>query len=110
MRGDSFIAMVAAEGNSDSMSKKLGTDETHSLHDESDEDLAQEIGLNAYEYLEECFYNEVSVLDRDKFNAIPEIVKSDLTILVSVQKYRWRRDQTPATNPLTFRIAVTVHR
>ena len=49
----------------------------------SDDDLAAEIGLNAHEYLEECFYNEVSVLDRDKFDAIPEFVKSDLTILVS---------------------------
>lgn len=55
-----------------------GTEETHSLQDD---DLAQEIGLNAYEYLEECFYNEVSVLDRDKFDAIPEVVKSNLTIL-----------------------------
>ena len=57
-----------------------GTEETHFLQDD---DLAQEIGLNAYEYLEECFYNEVSVLDRDKFDAIPEVVKADLTILVS---------------------------
>lgn len=42
--------------------------------------LALEVGLTAHEYLEECFYTEVSVLDRDKFNAIPEIVKSDFTI------------------------------
>ena len=67
----------------DAMTKKQGTEEMHSLHSLIDDEIAQEIGLNAHEYLEECFYNEVSVLDRDKFNAIPEIFKSDLTILVS---------------------------
>ena len=45
--------------------------------------LALEVGHSAYEYLEECFYTEVSVLDRERFNAIPEIVKSDFTITVS---------------------------
>ena len=44
--------------------------------------LAQEVGNEAHEYLEECFYTEVSILDRKKFDAIPEIVKSDLTIKV----------------------------
>jgi len=42
--------------------------------------LALEVGLTAHTYLEECFYAEVSVLDREKFNAIPEIVKSDFTV------------------------------
>ena len=45
--------------------------------------LALEVGLSAQEYLEECFYTEVSVLDREKFNAIPEIFRSDFTITVS---------------------------
>lgn len=42
--------------------------------------LALEVGHSAYEYLEECFYTEVSVLDREKFNDIPEIVKSDFIV------------------------------
>ena len=81
MGGCSFVTPVAAENDSDAMSKKQGTEEMYSL---LDDEIAHEIGLNAHEYLEECFYNEVSVLNRDKFNAIPEIFKSDLTIMVSV--------------------------
>ena len=51
----------------------------------SEEDLLSlEVGQSAHEYLEECFYTEVSVLDRQKFNAIPETVKSDFTIRVSI--------------------------
>jgi len=42
--------------------------------------IALEVGLNAHEYLEECFYTEVSILDRGKFNAVPEVAKSDFTI------------------------------
>ena len=45
--------------------------------------LALEVGIAAHEYLEECFYTEVSVLDREKFNAILEIVKPHFTIKVS---------------------------
>ena len=45
--------------------------------------LALEVGNSANEYLEECFYTEVSVLNRKKFNSIPEIVKSDLKVTVS---------------------------
>mmetsp|Transcript_25326 Transcript_25326/g.45672 ORF Transcript_25326/g.45672 Transcript_25326/m.45672 type:complete len:338 (+) Transcript_25326:35-1048(+) len=62
--------------------KTADTEESESgLSTPSLEDaLALEVGLSAHEYLEECFYTEVSVLDRDKFNAIPEIVKSDFTI------------------------------
>ena len=54
----------------------------HSAHSVEDA-LAVEVGLTAHEYLEECFYTEVSILNREKFNAIPEIVKSDFTIAVS---------------------------
>lgn len=42
--------------------------------------LALEVGLNAHEYIEGCFYTEGLVLDREKFNAIPEINKSDFAI------------------------------
>ena len=50
--------------------------------------LALEVGHTAFKYLEECFhYTEVSVLDRDKFNAITEIVKSDFTITVSAHPH-----------------------
>ena len=42
--------------------------------------LAVEVGRSAHNYLEECFYTEVSVLDRDKFEAVPEIVKSDFAL------------------------------
>ena len=51
---------------------------------EEEELLSLEVGHSAHtQYLEECFYTEVSVLDRQKFDAIPEIVKSDFTIRVS---------------------------
>ena len=43
--------------------------------------IALKVGRSAHFYLQNCFYTEVSVLDRDKFNAVPEIVKSDLSIL-----------------------------
>ena len=45
-----------------------------------DDAVALEVGLSAHSYLEECFYTEVSVLDRDKFDAVPEIIKSDFSI------------------------------
>ena len=48
-----------------------------------EEELALEVGLSAHEYLEECFYTEASVLNREKFNGIPETTKSDFTIKVS---------------------------
>ena len=43
--------------------------------------MALKVGRSAHFYLQNCFYTEVSVLDRDKFDAVPEIVKSDLSIL-----------------------------
>ena len=49
--------------------------------------LALEVGLSAHEYLEECFYTEVSVLNREKFNDVPEIIKSDFTIKVSQHNF-----------------------
>ncbi len=42
--------------------------------------LASEAGKSAHEYLEECLVTEVSVLDRDRFNAIPEYQKNQLNI------------------------------
>jgi len=45
-----------------------------------EDEMALEVGHGAFEYLEECFFTEVSVLNREKFNAIPEIVKADFTI------------------------------
>mmetsp|Transcript_33183 Transcript_33183/g.69821 ORF Transcript_33183/g.69821 Transcript_33183/m.69821 type:complete len:549 (-) Transcript_33183:149-1795(-) len=48
--------------------------------------LALEVGHSANEYLEECFYTEVSVLNRDKFNAVPETVKSDFAIIKHLGK------------------------
>ena len=55
---------------------------------EEDLALALEVGHSAQEYLEECFYTEVNVLDRQKFNEIPEFSKSDFTIKVSIL-YLW---------------------
>jgi len=49
-----------------------------------EETLGLEVGHSAQEYLEECFYTEVNVLDRQKFNEIPEFSKSDFTIKVSI--------------------------
>lgn len=42
--------------------------------------LRREVGLNAHEYLEECFYTEASVLEREKFDDIPEMTMSDLAV------------------------------
>jgi serine/threonine protein kinase len=46
----------------------------------TDETLALEVGLNAAEYLEECFSNEASVLDRERFDDVPEITSSEFKI------------------------------
>lgn len=51
-----------------------------------EEAIALEVGHSAHEYLEECFYTEVSILDREKFNAIPEVVKSDFAITCHLGK------------------------
>jgi len=53
-----------------------------------EETLGLEVGHSAQEYLEECFYTEVNVLNRQKFNDIPEFSKSDFTIKVSIL-YLW---------------------
>jgi len=45
--------------------------------------LALEVGHNAHEYLEECFYTEAAVLSRERFNAIPQVHKSDFEVKVS---------------------------
>jgi len=45
--------------------------------------VALEVGYNAQEHLEDSFQMEVNVLNRQKFNEIPEFSKSDLTISVS---------------------------
>lgn len=42
--------------------------------------LAMEVGKSAHEYLEECLVTEVSILDRDKFNAVPEYQKDQFSI------------------------------
>ena len=51
--------------------------------------LAREVGTNAQEYLDECFYTEGPVVARDKFEAVPQLAVADLTILVSRP---WQRD------------------
>lgn len=48
-----------------------------------EEQLALDIGQNAHEYLEECFYTEAGVLSRAKFNAIPQIQLEDFKVMVS---------------------------
>jgi len=50
-----------------------------SSDDEFDE-LAFEVGLSAECYLEECFRTEVNVLDREKFNSVPQLSKHDFAI------------------------------
>ncbi|KAL7536142.1 hypothetical protein ACHAWF_005373 [Thalassiosira exigua] len=52
-----------------------------SAHSSKEVALAREVGLSAHEYLEECFYTEVSVLNREKFDAVPEIAKGDFSVL-----------------------------
>ena len=58
-------------------SLKPSTPETVSTNDESS---ALEVGKSAESYLEECFVTEVSVLNRDKFNTVPQISRGDFTI------------------------------
>ena len=48
-----------------------------SLHSST---LALEVGKSVHEYLEECLVADVSVLDRDKFNAVQEYQKDQLMI------------------------------
>ena len=48
-----------------------------------EEALLAEAGLNAHEYLEDCFRDEASVLDWEKFDAVPEFTTLDLTLTVS---------------------------
>mmetsp|Transcript_19286 Transcript_19286/g.44117 ORF Transcript_19286/g.44117 Transcript_19286/m.44117 type:complete len:625 (+) Transcript_19286:291-2165(+) len=45
-----------------------------------DESVALEVGMSAESYLEECFVAEVSVLDREKFNTVPQLSRRDFTI------------------------------
>ena len=51
-----------------------------SLNQSSRSSLASEVGRSAHDYLQECYVTEVSVLDRDKFNAVPEYRKDQLHI------------------------------
>lgn len=53
--------------------------------DELDE-LAQDVGISAEIYLEECFQTEVSVLDRAKFNTVPQLSKHDFAIVKHLGK------------------------
>eukprot|EP00985_Skeletonema_marinoi_P014781 scaffold7523_cov124-Skeletonema_marinoi.AAC.2 len=48
--------------------------------------LASEVGKSAHEYLEECLVTEVSILDRDKFNAVPEYQKNQLNVVKHLGK------------------------
>ena len=57
----------------------LRSGSTVNSHEDS---LALEVGRSAHDYLEECFYTEVKVLNRGKFNAIPDVIKSDFEITV----------------------------
>ena len=45
-----------------------------------DSSLALDVGKSAHEHLEKCLVTEVSVLDRDKFDAIPEYEMDQLNI------------------------------
>ena len=45
-----------------------------------DESVALEVGMSAESYLEECFIAEVSVLNREKFNTVPQLSRRDFTI------------------------------
>jgi serine/threonine protein kinase len=92
------LVLDASKGHGAEFDKSTGTENERTTHaDETeaatyseeesnepssleDDALALEVGLSAHEYLEECFYTEISVLDRKKFNDIPEIIKSDFTI------------------------------
>lgn len=51
-----------------------------------EEALALEVGHNAHEYLEECFYTEAAVLCREKFDAIPQIDQADFTVMSHLGK------------------------
>jgi len=42
--------------------------------------IALDVGRSAYSYLEECFHTEAAILDKEKFNAVPEITQVDLIV------------------------------
>ena len=73
-KGESDIRAVTASTSPSPSSYSNGS----SLHQHSS--LASEVGKSAHEYLEECLVTEVSVLDRDKFDAVPEYQKDQLNI------------------------------
>ena len=54
-------------------------DQLESIGDE--ESIALEVGMSAESYLEECFVAEVAVLDREKFNTVPQLSRRDFTII-----------------------------
>ncbi|KAL7545445.1 hypothetical protein ACHAWF_008792 [Thalassiosira exigua] len=67
-------ALATCSASPQSVARNLGLDEADAL--------AREVGLCAREYLEECFHlTEVSVLNREKFDAVPEIAKGDLAVV-----------------------------
>lgn len=45
-----------------------------------DDEVIAQVGLGVSKYLEQCLSTEIDVLDKEKFEAIPEFTKSDLTI------------------------------
>ena len=55
-------------------------DATGSSVGTNDESIAAEVGRSTESYLEECFVAEVSVLNRDKFNTVPQLSRQDFTI------------------------------
>lgn len=56
------------------------------LEDRLDDVLAKEAGESASSYLNHCFQTEVSVLNRDKFDKIPQFQKHDFTVTKFIGK------------------------
>ncbi|EJK46309.1 hypothetical protein THAOC_35025, partial [Thalassiosira oceanica] len=72
-----------------------------------DESLALEVGRSAESYLEECFVAEVSVMNRDTFNTVPQLSRQDFTITRHLGQgsfsdvFEVLADDTPRSKPQT---------
>jgi len=81
---------TAAEDNLEvrtltTISSRQSASSLTSSDDEIDE-LALEVGMSAEYYLEECFRTEVTVLDRHKFDNVPQLSKRDFAIVKHLGK------------------------
>jgi len=68
------------------ISSRQSSSSLASSDDDELNEVALEVGTSAECYLEECFRTEVAVLDRDKFDTVPQLSKHDFAIVQHLGK------------------------